>query len=81
VIDSFTALSNAFTKTIDARVTLHILSKILSHTHCTTLLVTEIPTGSNKIGLGVEEFVAGGVIALRREFLNGGVFRSWRSSR
>jgi len=75
VIDSFTALSNAFTETIDARVTLHILSKILAHIHCTTLLVTEMPTGSKKIGLGVEEFVADGIIALRREILNGGVFR------
>ena len=75
VIDSFTALSNAFTETIDARVTLHILSKILSQTYCTTLLITEMPTGSKKIGLGVEEFVADGIIALRREILNGGVFR------
>lgn len=53
VIDSFTALSNAFRETIDARVTLHILSKILTQTICTTLLVTEIPTGSEKIGLDV----------------------------
>lgn len=75
VIDSFTALSNAFTETIDARVTLHILSKILAQTYCTTLLITEMPTGSNRIGLGVEEFVADGIIALRRETLNGGVFR------
>lgn len=75
VIDSFTALSNAFTETIDARVTLHILSKILAQTYCTTLLITEMPTGSKKIGLGVEEFVADGIIALRREILNGGVFR------
>jgi len=75
VIYSFTALSNAFTETIDARVTLHILSKILAQTYCTTLLITEMPTGSKKIGLGVEEFVADGIIALRREILNGGVFR------
>jgi len=75
VIDSFTALSNAFRETIDARVTLHILSKILAQTYCTTLLVTEIPTGSKKIGLGVEEFVADGIITLRRKILNGSVFR------
>ena len=75
VIDSFTALSNAFRESIDARVTLHILSKILAQTHCTTLLVTEIPTGSKKIGLGVEEFVADGIILLRRKILNGSVFR------
>ena len=75
VIDSFTALSNAFRETIDARVTLHILSKILAQTICTTLLVTEIPTGSEKIGLGVEEFVADGIMTLRRKILNGSVFR------
>lgn len=75
VIDSFTALSNAFRETIDARVTLHILSKILGQTHCTTLLVTEIPTGSERMGLGVEEFVADGIIVLKRKILNGGVYR------
>jgi len=75
VIDSFTALSNAFRETIDARVTLHILSKILAQTYCTTLLVTEIPTGSKKIGLGVEEFVADGIMVLRRNILNGSVYR------
>ncbi|MBN2335497.1 AAA family ATPase [Candidatus Bathyarchaeota archaeon] len=75
VIDSFTAMSNAFTETIDARVTLHILSKILGQTYCTTLLITEIPTGTEKIGLGIEEFVADGIIVLRRNTLKGNVLR------
>jgi circadian clock protein KaiC len=75
VIDSFTALSNAFKETIDARVTLHILSKILGQTRCTTLLVTEIPTGSERLGLGIEEFVADGIVVLKRKTLNGGVYR------
>ncbi|MCW4050210.1 MAG: AAA family ATPase [Candidatus Bathyarchaeota archaeon] len=75
VIDSFTAMSNAFTETIDARVTLHILSKILSHGQCTTLLITEIPTGTDRIGLGVEEFVADGIMMLRRHMTEGNLLR------
>lgn len=76
VVDSFTALSNAFTATIDARVTLHILSKILAQTSCTTLLVTEVPTGTEHMGLGVEEFVSDGVIHLRRALMNGSTLRT-----
>lgn len=76
VIDSFTALTNAFTVTIDARVTLHILSKILAQTGCTTLLVTEVPTGTARMGLGVEEFVADGVLHLRRGVAGGCTVRT-----
>jgi len=75
VIDSFTALSNAFQELIDARVSLHLLSKILNQANCTTLLITEIPTGSEKIGLGVEEFIADGIIMLRRGTIDGTVIR------
>jgi hypothetical protein len=75
VIDSFTALSNALTATIDARVTLHILSKILRQAACTTLLVAEVPTGTSRLGLGVEEFVADGIISLHRRVVNGSTIR------
>ncbi|MFH2112514.1 MAG: ATPase domain-containing protein [Candidatus Bathyarchaeota archaeon] len=75
VVDSFTALSNALTASIDARVTLHILSKILGQATCTTLLVTEVPTGTSRLGMGVEEFVADGIISLRRRVVNGSTLR------
>jgi len=75
VIDSFTAMANAFSTVIDARVTLHLLSKIVRQTGCTTLLVTEIPTGLETIGMGVEEFVVDGIIILRRLLLDGYTIR------
>jgi len=62
VVDSFTALAQAFNKRIDARIILHMLDKLLSKSGCTTLLLVELPTGSKTIGLGFEEFVADGII-------------------
>jgi len=71
VVDSFTAMANAFSTVIDARVTLHLLSKIVRQTGCTTLLVTEIPTGLDTIGMGIEEFVVDGIIILARQLVDG----------
>lgn len=62
VIDSFTAMSSAFTKMVDARIILHLLEKLMRQLGCTTLLVVEIPTGHTDLGLGFEEFVADGLI-------------------
>lgn len=62
VIDSFSAMAQAFRKKIEARIIIHLLEKIMWQTNCTTLLLVEIPTGSARIGLGIEEFVADGII-------------------
>lgn len=75
VIDSFTAMANAFSSVIDARVTLHLLSKIVRQTGCTTLLVTEIPTGLETIGMAIEEFVVDGIIILSRQIHDGYTIR------
>lgn len=65
VIDPFTALAQAFKGPLDARVAIHtILGKIVRQAGCTTLLISEIPTGTKQVGLGVEEFVADGVVML-----------------
>lgn len=65
VIDSFSALSQAFPEKIDARVALHtVLGKITRISGVTTLFVSEIPIGSKLLGGGMEEFVADGVIVL-----------------
>ncbi len=76
VIDSFSAIASAFTEPIDARVTLHILGKLTKRSGCTTLLITEIPTGGTSIGMGVEEFLSDGIILLRRRGEDGAVTRS-----
>ena len=62
VVDSFTAMAQAFAKRIDARIILHMLDKLMSKGGCTTLLLVELPAGAKTIGLGFEEFVADGIV-------------------
>ncbi|MBS7649556.1 AAA family ATPase [Candidatus Bathyarchaeota archaeon] len=76
VLDSFSALAQTFKEPIDIRIVVHaILSKIIRMMGCTTIMVEEVPFGSSKIGFGVEEFVADGVIHLRNRELGGYRFR------
>jgi circadian clock protein KaiC len=65
VIDSFSALAQAFSDKIDARIMLHtVLGKIVHISGVTTLLISERPLGVEWLGSGMEEFVADGVVAL-----------------
>jgi circadian clock protein KaiC len=65
VIDPFTALVQAFKGPIEARVAIHtILGKMVRQAGCTTLLITEKTSGIRQMGLGIEEFVADGVVLL-----------------
>lgn len=67
VIDSFSAMAQAFRDKIDARIIIHtVLGKIVRKLGCTTLLIDEVPYGSDQIGLSVEEFVSDGVIVFRK---------------
>src|SRR4030043_2169944 len=64
VIDSLSALLQT-TDTIEARTFLHtVLSRGTKSLGATTIIVGEIPYGEGKTGLGMEEFVADGVILL-----------------
>jgi len=76
VIDSFSAMAQAFKEPIEARSTLHnILGKLVRQLGCTTILIVEVPTGSENIGTSIEEFVADGIIVLRRENYDGNIIR------
>ncbi|MBS7634771.1 AAA family ATPase [Candidatus Bathyarchaeota archaeon] len=76
VIDSFSALAQAFRETHEVRVLLHtILSRITRFLGCTTLLIVETSHGEKKMGFGIEEFVADGIIFLRRNKLDGRLLR------
>ena len=76
VIDSFSAMAQAFEEPIEARIIIHnILGKLVRQLGCTTILIVEVPTGSEKIGISVEEFVADGVIVLRRDYYDGKLIR------
>jgi len=75
VIDSFSAMAQAFKGTHEARIILHtILSRVIRLMGCTAILVVEVPYGENRMGLGLEEFVADGIILLRRSEFEGGRF-------
>ncbi len=76
VIDSFSAMAQAFREPHDARIVLHtILGRIVRSMGCTTLLIIEVPHGESRIGLGVEEFVTDGIIVLKRGFVGERLFR------
>jgi KaiC/GvpD/RAD55 family RecA-like ATPase len=76
VIDSFSALAQAFKEPIDVRIIVHtVLSRIVRGIGCTTIMVEEVPIGESKIGFGIEEFVADSVIKFRRNELDEHLFR------
>jgi len=64
VIDNYSALIQALPSTIESRITLQLLSRVLSSMDCTTLIVIEKPLGLDTIGSGVEEFISDGIIEL-----------------
>jgi circadian clock protein KaiC len=76
VIDSFTAIAQAFERPIDARIAIHtLIRRLVRELGCTTLLISETPFGEERIGLGMEEFVADGVILLKMGELEDRFFR------
>jgi len=76
VVDSYSALAQAFLNPHEARIVLNtVLGKIVRQMGCATLLIVEVPYGERRIGLGVEEFVADGVLSLRVKELDQRMFR------
>jgi KaiC/GvpD/RAD55 family RecA-like ATPase len=67
VLDPISAVLNSFERTSDARALVHtVFSKITKAMGCTTLMIVEVPFGSKTMGLGMEEFVADGIISLEK---------------
>jgi circadian clock protein KaiC len=75
VIDSFTAFSMALTEPADIRFLIHLLYRFLQKFGCTTIMISDSPWGSLKIGSGVEEFIADGIVLLRSSFNENGNLR------
>ncbi|MEM3732710.1 MAG: ATPase domain-containing protein, partial [Candidatus Bathyarchaeia archaeon] len=76
VIDSFSAIAQAFKEPIEVRIIVNtVLDRIARGMGCTTVMVEEIPISESKIGLGMEEFVADGVLKLRASELDGRLLR------
>jgi len=72
VIDSFTAMSMALMEAVDVRYLVHLLYKFLQNIGCTTIMIADTPWGSKKIGSGIEEFIADGIILMRTYFNKSG---------
>lgn len=72
VIDSFSALAQSFKDLDEIRmITNRVLSRVIRRMGCTTILIEEVPYGERRIGFGVEEFIADGVIVLRTDEFEG----------
>jgi circadian clock protein KaiC len=77
VIDSFSALVQAFPEGIDARIMLHtVLGKLMRLREVTTLLISEKSLGTQSFGGGMEEFVVDGVINLNSITMKGWLTRT-----
>ena len=71
VIDSFSAILQAFVNLNEARIALHVvLGKMLRSQGVTALVIGEVPIGTASIGSGFEEFVADGIIKLEHGINN-----------
>ncbi len=70
VIDSLTAFLSACEEKFEYRTMMHLFYLMLKHRGCTTIATVSIPLGAKTLGLGVEEFVADGLIMLEN-FLDG----------
>jgi KaiC/GvpD/RAD55 family RecA-like ATPase len=64
VIDSLTAFLTGTGEKFEYRTLMHLFYKILKKMGCTTIMTCSIPSGSETLGLGIEEFIADSVIVL-----------------
>jgi len=77
VIDSFSAMSQAFAQKIDARIVLHtVLGRMTRLSGVTTVLIAEKPLGSDALGGGMEEFVSDAVVILTHSLERGYLIRN-----
>jgi circadian clock protein KaiC len=68
VIDSFSAFSMSLTELADIRFLIHLLYRFLQKVGCTTIMIADSPWGSQRIGSGVEEFIADGIVLMQSRF-------------
>ena len=71
VIDSYSAMAQLFEKG-EVRSVLHaVLGELITRAGCTAVVICEVPRGDDNLGVGVEEFVADGVLLLDFQELDG----------
>src|SRR6266702_5845600 len=75
VFVSLSALMTAFESTAEARSFLHIMLKFLEAANCTTLMISEVPWGKQKLGTNFEEFLGDRLIVVDASIENSRVRR------
>jgi circadian clock protein KaiC len=71
VIDSFSAIAQAFDNQNEARIALQVILGKITRAHgVTSMIITEVPHGKDSVGSGIEEFVADGIIKLEHGTTN-----------
>jgi circadian clock protein KaiC len=71
VIDSFSAIAQAFDNQNEARIALQVILGKITRAHgVTSMIITEVPYGQDSVGSGIEEFVADGIIKLEHGTTN-----------
>jgi circadian clock protein KaiC len=75
VIDSITAMSMGLKSELEKRRMIHLLYKIIQNLGCTTIMITDMPYGTSRIGGGIEEFIADGIVMMQTSYDNGGVLK------
>ena len=64
VIDSLTAFLTACPEKFEYRMLMHLIYRVLKTRGITTIMTCSVPLGAEKLGLGIEEFVADSVMLL-----------------
>jgi len=76
VIDSYSAMAQLFERG-ETRSVLHaVLGELIREAQCTTLVICEVPRGDANLGVGIEEFVADGVLLLGIQEMDGRPIRN-----
>ncbi|MEM2881884.1 MAG: ATPase domain-containing protein [Candidatus Bathyarchaeia archaeon] len=75
VVDSLNALTQSMDPKEVRTFLQAIFGRVVRQMGCTTIMTLEVPLGSEGVGLGIEEFVADGLILLRRGDIEGRIFR------
>ena len=75
VVDSITAMSVGQKEDLGKRHLIRLLYKLIKKTDCTAIIVADMPWGTRRIGGGIEEFIADGIILMESNYNNEGVLR------
>jgi len=68
VIDSITALFMGLKDNLEKRHLIRLIYKLIQKSGCTTIMIVDRPWGSDRIGNGIEEFIADGIILMQNYY-------------